>query len=43
MEGLKQLSCEVDALAAAVYKELYPLEDRIFFNEIRQRFLAERV
>lgn len=43
LEGLKQLSYEVDALAKAVYKELYPREDQVFFNDIRQRFLAERV
>lgn len=43
LEGLKQLSYEVDALAKATYKELYPREDQVLFNDVRQRFMAERV
>lgn len=43
LEGLKQLSYEVDALAKAVYKELYPLVDQVFFDEVRKRFMLEKV
>lgn len=43
LEGLKQLSHEVDTLAKTVYKELYPREDQAFFGDIRQRLLVERV
>lgn len=43
LEGLKRLSYEVDKLAEAVYKELYPLQDQVLFSKIRQSFLNERV